>query len=82
MVQTAISVARNCGMVRFNDNVVLVHGHPPDKENPVARLEWELVEMAEDLEIVDDNRHATVDNGKVVSMAARLRSSHYTNCSE
>ncbi|XP_076451738.1 polyamine-transporting ATPase 13A3-like isoform X2 [Babylonia areolata] len=58
MIQTAISVARNCGMVRPNDKVVIVHGHPPDKENPAARIEWELAEAAEDPELVDEEETA------------------------
>ncbi|BFZ23491.1 hypothetical protein BsWGS_26528 [Bradybaena similaris] len=43
MTQTAISVARNCGMVGRNERVILVHAHAPDKEHP-ARIEWEEAE--------------------------------------
>ncbi|XP_012945191.1 probable cation-transporting ATPase 13A3 [Aplysia californica] len=43
MLQTAISVARNCGMVRRQDRVIIAHGHPPDKTNS-ARLTWEEAE--------------------------------------
>ena len=52
MIQTAVSVARNCGMVQPNDKVIIVHGHLPDKENPTARVDWELAEAVEDPELV------------------------------
>lgn len=54
MIQTALSVGRNCGMVHPSDRVIIVHGFPPDKENPTARIEFEQAEAAEDLEVVDD----------------------------
>lgn len=43
MIQTAISVARNCGMVAKDEKVILVHAHAPDKEE-AARIEWEEAE--------------------------------------
>ncbi|KAK7094175.1 polyamine-transporting ATPase 13A3-like isoform X3 [Littorina saxatilis] len=61
MIQTAVSVARNCGMVRPNDKVIIVNGHPPDKENPAARIEWELAEAAEDPELVDEEESSAND---------------------
>ncbi|KAK7501877.1 hypothetical protein BaRGS_00006963 [Batillaria attramentaria] len=63
MIQTAISVARNCGMVRQYDKIVIVNGHPPDKEHPAARIEWELAEAAEDPELVDDESESATDEG-------------------
>ena len=54
-------MARNCGMVRPNDKVVIVNGHPPDKENPAARIEWELAEAAEDPELVDEEETPAPD---------------------
>ena len=44
MTKTALSVARNCGMVGPNDHVIIVNGFAPDKDGP-ARLEWERAEM-------------------------------------
>ena len=44
MTKTAVSVARNCGMVGPNDHVIIVNGFAPDKDGP-ARLEWERAEM-------------------------------------
>lgn len=52
MIQTAVSVARNCGMLQPNDKVIIVNGHLPDKENPAARIDWELAEAVEDPELV------------------------------
>ncbi|CAL1544453.1 unnamed protein product [Lymnaea stagnalis] len=43
MIQTAISVARNCKMVGRHDRVILVNAHPPDKEN-AAHVEYEEAE--------------------------------------
>ena len=43
MAKTAISVARNCGMVGPRDQVIIVNGFAPDKDGP-ARLEWERAE--------------------------------------
>jgi hypothetical protein len=59
MIQTAISVARNCGMVAPQDKVVMVQCHAPDKENPTARVEWTLAEAAEDPELVDEDSDST-----------------------
>ena len=47
MAKTAISVARNCGMVGSRDQVIIVNGHPPDKDGP-ARLEWERAETPQE----------------------------------
>ena len=47
MAKTAISVARNCGMVGSKDQVVIINGHPPDKDGP-ARLEWEKAETSQE----------------------------------
>ena len=47
MAKTAISVARNCGMVGSKDQVIIVNGHPPDKDGP-ARLEWERAETPQE----------------------------------
>ena len=44
MIQTAISVARNCGMVHKRDRIIIAHGTPPDKTQ-AARLEWEEAEI-------------------------------------
>lgn len=40
MLQTAISVARNCGMVGTYEKVIIVTAHPADKHNS-ARIQWE-----------------------------------------
>lgn len=47
MAKTAISVARNCGMVGAKDQVIIVHGHAPDRDGP-ARLEWEQAETPQE----------------------------------
>ncbi|KAL8587281.1 hypothetical protein ACOMHN_045528 [Nucella lapillus] len=64
MIQTALSVGRNCGMVRPCDKVVIVNGHLPDKENPTARLQWELAEAAEDPELVDEEESSANEERK------------------
>lgn len=61
MIQTAISVARNCGMVRTSDRMVIVNGHPPDKENATPRIEWELAEAYEDPELVAEDGEANTE---------------------
>ncbi|BFZ23149.1 hypothetical protein BsWGS_26187 [Bradybaena similaris] len=45
MIETAISVARNCGMVGKDERVIIVNAYPPDKEG-AARIEWEEAEHA------------------------------------
>ena len=40
---TAVSVARQCGMVRPKERVVMVLAHPPDSDKP-AQVEWEFAE--------------------------------------
>ena len=45
MITTAISVARNCGMVGTRDRVVIVEAHKPENNTEQARIEWELSEM-------------------------------------
>ncbi|XP_063410075.1 polyamine-transporting ATPase 13A3-like [Mytilus trossulus] len=39
MMQTAVSVARTCGMIPPCDDVVIADAHPPDSRGP-ARIEW------------------------------------------
>ncbi|CAC5383954.1 Probable cation-transporting ATPase 13A3,Cation-transporting ATPase 13A2,Cation-transporting ATPase catp-5 [Mytilus coruscus] len=43
MMQTAVSVARTCGMISACDDVVIADAHPPDSQGP-ARIEWIPVE--------------------------------------
>ncbi|XP_071146697.1 polyamine-transporting ATPase 13A3-like isoform X4 [Mytilus edulis] len=43
MMQTAVSVARTCGMIPPCDDVVIADAHPPDSQGP-ARIEWIPVE--------------------------------------
>ncbi|XP_052083585.1 polyamine-transporting ATPase 13A3-like, partial [Mytilus californianus] len=43
MMQTAVSVARTCGMIQACDDVVIADAHPPDSQGP-ARIEWIPVE--------------------------------------
>lgn len=74
MIQTAISVARNCGMVRQADKIIIVNGHPPDKEHPAARIEWELAEAAEDPELVNDEGERP--NDETSPMLDRLRGTY------
>ena len=40
---TAISVARQCGMVQKQEKVVLVTAHPPEGER-AARIQWDYAE--------------------------------------
>uniref|UniRef100_A0A0B7AE23 Cation-transporting ATPase n=1 Tax=Arion vulgaris TaxID=1028688 RepID=A0A0B7AE23_9EUPU len=53
MIQTAISVGRNCGMVAKNERVIVVNAYAPDKEHS-ARIEWEESEHP-DVTAVDEN---------------------------
>ncbi|XP_067658890.1 polyamine-transporting ATPase 13A3-like isoform X3 [Haliotis asinina] len=53
MIQTAVSVARNCGMVQPRDKVVIVNAHPPDKQQ-TARIEWEYAELPTDVDIISE----------------------------
>ncbi|XP_071110416.1 polyamine-transporting ATPase 13A3-like isoform X1 [Haliotis cracherodii] len=53
MIQTAVSVSRNCGMVQPRDKVVIVNAHPPDKQQ-TARIEWEYAELPTDIDIVSE----------------------------
>lgn len=48
MITTAISVARNCGMVGGHDRVVIVEAHKPENNNDQAKIEWELSELNAD----------------------------------
>ncbi|XP_025081002.1 probable cation-transporting ATPase 13A3 isoform X3 [Pomacea canaliculata] len=66
MIQTALSVGRNCGMVHPSDRVIIVHGFPPDKENPTARIEFEQAEAAEDLEVVDDESEQSESDTELI----------------
>ena len=43
MMQTAVSVARTCGMISTCDNVVVADAYPPDSQGP-ARIDWIPVE--------------------------------------
>ena len=43
MMQTAVSVARTCGMISTCDNVVVADAYPPDSQGP-ARINWIPVE--------------------------------------
>ncbi|XP_033763679.1 probable cation-transporting ATPase 13A3 isoform X1 [Pecten maximus] len=47
MIETAVSVARNCGMVPPNDKVIIVDAVPPDRDGP-ARVEYRHSEMPSD----------------------------------
>ena len=38
---TAISVARQCGMVGQAERVILVHVSPPEPGKPAAHITWE-----------------------------------------
>ena len=40
---TALSVARQCGMVGPRDRVVLIHAHPPENGRQ-ARISWEVAD--------------------------------------
>ena len=60
MLQTAISGARNCGMVRQPDRVIIVHGHPPDKTN-APRITWEEAETPA-MSGSDDENEIEVEN--------------------
>lgn len=43
MMQTAVSVARTCGMIATIDTVVVADAYPPDSQGP-ARIDWIPVE--------------------------------------
>ncbi|XP_041377878.1 probable cation-transporting ATPase 13A3 [Gigantopelta aegis] len=47
MTHTAISVARNCGMIPMTDQVCIVTAYPPDRDSS-ARVEWEYAELPSD----------------------------------
>ncbi|XP_021361034.1 cation-transporting ATPase 13A2-like isoform X2 [Mizuhopecten yessoensis] len=47
MIETAMSVARNCGMVSPQDKVIIVEAVPPDHNGP-ARVEYRHSEMPTD----------------------------------
>ena len=59
MLQTAVSVARNCSMVGPQERVILVHAHQPDSSKGLnsASIEWEEAEHGIDGE--DANNSAT-----------------------
>ena len=42
-MQTAVSVARTCGMIATIDTVVVADAYPPDSQGP-ARIDWIPVE--------------------------------------
>lgn len=44
MIETAVSVARNCGMVPLQDKVIVVDAYPPDQRH-AARLEYNYAEI-------------------------------------
>ncbi|KAK0056869.1 cation-transporting ATPase 13A3 [Biomphalaria pfeifferi] len=69
MIQTAISVARNCRMVGKHDKVILVRAHAPDKENP-ARVEFEETEhlaCTEDTVDIATDKYTRVQVGEIKS---------------
>ena len=41
---TAISVARQCGMVPGREAIILVNVHPPENDKP-ASIEWEYADV-------------------------------------
>ncbi|XP_064610270.1 polyamine-transporting ATPase 13A3-like [Liolophura sinensis] len=48
-ILTAISVARDCGMVQRSDRVILVNANPPDPvTNKEASILWQFAEMPSD----------------------------------
>ncbi|KAH9508704.1 hypothetical protein Btru_049665, partial [Bulinus truncatus] len=68
MLQTAISVARNCRMVGKHDQVILVHAHAPDKEH-AARVEFEEAEHfngPEDTVDIAAEQYTRVHIGEIV----------------
>ncbi|XP_061189537.1 polyamine-transporting ATPase 13A3-like isoform X2 [Saccostrea echinata] len=47
MIQTAISVARNCGMVPPKDRIIIVEASPPDAHSP-ASIKWVMAETPDE----------------------------------
>lgn len=47
MIQTAISVARNCGMIPMKDRVIIIEASPPDAHNP-ANIKWVTAETPDE----------------------------------
>ncbi|KAL4220880.1 hypothetical protein ACF0H5_019146 [Mactra antiquata] len=45
MITTAVSVARNCGMVGVRDRVVIVEASKPDNNDSQAHIEWSLADV-------------------------------------
>ena len=74
MLQTAVSVARNCSMVGPKERVILVHAHPPDfsKGQNSASIEWEEAEHGADGEDNSNNSGTDVDTDYEVSMFFRF----------
>lgn len=55
MILTAISVARNCGMVKPHEQVIIVNAHPPENGNP-AHIEWDQSESVLDDTATDSDQ--------------------------
>nr|XP_022336548.1 probable cation-transporting ATPase 13A3 isoform X1 [Crassostrea virginica] len=47
MIQTAISVARNCGMIPVKDRVIIIEASPPDAHHP-ASIKWVTAETPDE----------------------------------
>lgn len=47
MIQTAISVARNCGMIPIKDRVIIIEASPPDAHGP-ANIKWVTAETPDE----------------------------------
>ena len=59
MILTAISVARNCGMVKPHEKVIIVNAHPPENGCP-ARVEWEQSESVSDDTPTDSDQEVKI----------------------
>ncbi|GFN76982.1 cation-transporting ATPase, partial [Plakobranchus ocellatus] len=94
MLQTAVSVARNCAMVAPKEQVILVHAHPPDpsKGQNSASIEWEEAEHGLDeeegsssnAEVDTDHENEPLlsdENDLDVSGSQKLRNKRYTSLS-
>lgn len=55
MILTAISVARNCGMVKTYEKVIIVDAQPPENGSP-ARIQWEQSESVTDESPTDSDQ--------------------------
>ena len=47
-ILTALSVARDCGMVKKHERIILVHAHPGTEDGKQPYIEWEKAEFATD----------------------------------